>query len=153
MQVRSVGRHPASGENPTAPGGPISFSVIEIRIERYESDPNGTRTRVAGVKGRSPRPLDDGAAAGIVRPPASLEKFLGNRQVPSAKLLENGVELHKTENRVQKYLALQYNDNATMREKGRTASGARMGERFRRNRQHLVPRMPWLACRPQHHAE
>lgn len=25
------------------------------------SDPNGTRTRVAGVKGRSPRPLDDGA--------------------------------------------------------------------------------------------
>ena len=29
------------------------------------SDPNGTRTRVAGVKGRSPRPLDDGAAAGV----------------------------------------------------------------------------------------
>ena len=26
-----------------------------------EGDPNGTRTRVAGVKGRSPRPLDDGA--------------------------------------------------------------------------------------------
>ena len=25
------------------------------------NDPNGTRTRVAGVKGRSPRPLDDGA--------------------------------------------------------------------------------------------
>ena len=25
------------------------------------SDPYGTRTRVAGVKGRSPRPLDDGA--------------------------------------------------------------------------------------------
>ncbi len=26
-----------------------------------KSDPNGTRTRVAAVKGRSPRPLDDGA--------------------------------------------------------------------------------------------
>ena len=26
------------------------------------SDPYGTRTRVAGVKGRSPRPLDEGAA-------------------------------------------------------------------------------------------
>ncbi len=25
------------------------------------NDPNGTRTRVAGVKGRSPRPLDEGA--------------------------------------------------------------------------------------------
>ncbi len=64
MQVRPVGRQPTSGENPAALRGPISFSVIEIRIERYESDPNGTRTRVAGVKGRSPRPLDDGADAG-----------------------------------------------------------------------------------------
>ena len=27
------------------------------------SDPYGTRTRVAAVKGRSPRPLDEGAAA------------------------------------------------------------------------------------------
>ena len=26
-------------------------------------DPNGIRTRVAGVKGRCPRPLDDGVAA------------------------------------------------------------------------------------------
>ena len=26
-----------------------------------ESDPDGTRTRVTGVKGRCPRPLDDGA--------------------------------------------------------------------------------------------
>ena len=81
-----------------------------------KSDPNGTRTRVAGVKGRSPRPLDDGAAAGITCPPASLEKFLRNRQVPSAKLLENGVDLQKTENPIQKFLALQYNENATMRE-------------------------------------
>ena len=34
--------------------------------DRMPNDPNGTRTRVAGVKGRSPRPLDDGAAAGSV---------------------------------------------------------------------------------------
>ena len=27
------------------------------------NDPNGTRTRVTAVKGRCPRPLDDGAAA------------------------------------------------------------------------------------------
>ena len=62
------------------------------------------------MKGRRPRPLDDGAAAGIVRPLASLEKFLRSRQVPSAKLLENGVDLHKTENREKKNLALQYNN-------------------------------------------
>ena len=29
-------------------------------------DPYGTRTRVAGVKGRSPRPLDEGAAEQII---------------------------------------------------------------------------------------
>lgn len=27
----------------------------------FKCDPNGVRTRVAAVKGRSPRPLDDGA--------------------------------------------------------------------------------------------
>ena len=27
----------------------------------FQSDPDGTRTRVTGVKGRCPRPLDDGA--------------------------------------------------------------------------------------------
>ena len=35
------------------------------RLSEYQkakNDPNGVRTRVAGVKGRSPRPLDDGAA-------------------------------------------------------------------------------------------
>ncbi len=31
------------------------------RHESAKSDPYGTRTRVAGVKGRSPRPLDEGA--------------------------------------------------------------------------------------------
>ena len=31
-------------------------------------DPNGTRTRVFAVKGRRPRPLDDGAAAAAGRP-------------------------------------------------------------------------------------
>ena len=107
-QARDKGKNEAYRTCQGTPGGSLSDDT--------KSDPNGTRTRVAGVKGRSPRPLDDGAAAGITCPPASLEKFLRNRQVPSAKLLENGLDLHKTENRVQKYLALQYNDNATMRE-------------------------------------
>ena len=30
-----------------------------------KSDPYGTRTRVAGVKGRSPRPLDEGARCSV----------------------------------------------------------------------------------------
>ena len=29
-------------------------------MTRYASDPDGIRTRVAGVKGQCPRPLDDG---------------------------------------------------------------------------------------------
>ena len=32
-----------------------------MKPEAFASDPYGTRTRVAGVKGRSPRPLDEGA--------------------------------------------------------------------------------------------
>jgi hypothetical protein len=36
-------------------------SISQI-VRGMLSDPNGTRTRVAGVKGRCPRPLDDGAA-------------------------------------------------------------------------------------------
>ena len=31
--------------------------------EKKIGDPNGIRTRVAGVKGRCPRPLDDGVGA------------------------------------------------------------------------------------------
>ena len=31
------------------------------RLELSSGDPRGTRTPVAGVRGRSPRPLDDGA--------------------------------------------------------------------------------------------
>ena len=46
---------------------------------RIDSDPYGTRTRVAGVKGRSPRPLDEGAAVsgelGRRRRPDSTGKF------------------------------------------------------------------------------
>ena len=36
-------------------------AVAQTRGQQRRSDPDGTRTRVAGVKGRSPRPLDDGA--------------------------------------------------------------------------------------------
>ena len=39
------------------------FTSMHKRAAR--SDPYGTRTRVAGVKGRSPRPLDEGAAGGL----------------------------------------------------------------------------------------
>ena len=35
---------------------------VENSREKENSDPYGVRTRVAGVKGRSPRPLDEGAA-------------------------------------------------------------------------------------------
>ncbi len=37
-------------------------SAHKKRLGR-RSDPYGTRTRVAGVKGRSPRPLDEGAGS------------------------------------------------------------------------------------------
>ncbi len=47
-------RHKKKAANPTR-----MRDVGSTREKK--SDPNGTRTRVAGVKGRSPRPLDDGA--------------------------------------------------------------------------------------------
>ena len=49
--------------------------VLTRRCDFLESDPYGTRTRVAGVKGRSPRPLDEGAV---------VEDYRGNVQVYSA---------------------------------------------------------------------
>jgi hypothetical protein len=39
-----------------------TISVDRMPLAK-ENDPNGTRTRVTGVKGRCPRPLDDGASA------------------------------------------------------------------------------------------
>ena len=41
------------------------------------SDPNGNRTRVTGVKGRCPRPLDDGASF-----------FAGNCSLPATVVVE-----------------------------------------------------------------
>ena len=38
-----------------------NVGILALPSNVEKSDPNGTRTRVAGVKGRSPRPLDDGA--------------------------------------------------------------------------------------------
>lgn len=35
---------------------------LQGRARLRKTDPDGTRTRVTGVKGRCPRPLDDGAA-------------------------------------------------------------------------------------------
>ena len=55
----------------------VDPSTLLHAAERVQlrSDPYGTRTRVAGVKGRSPRPLDEGAV---------LEDYRGNVQVYSA---------------------------------------------------------------------
>ena len=48
------------------------------------SDPDGNRTRVTGVKGRCPRPLDDGASAYV---PAVIQRkiFRDRRSAPSAE--------------------------------------------------------------------
>ena len=48
---------------------PVIKRLPEHAKAKY--DPYGTRTRVAGVKGRSPRPLDEGAV--LVMPPLSAE--------------------------------------------------------------------------------
>ncbi len=40
-----------------------SFCHLSFGFRHSTSDPDGTRTRVTGVKGRCPRPLDDGAGA------------------------------------------------------------------------------------------
>src|SRR3954451_10281207 len=44
-------------------GRGTAFVVIAASRARGFGDPNGTRTRVFAVKGRRPRPLDDGADA------------------------------------------------------------------------------------------
>ena len=36
-------------------------------LYEIQSDPNGTRTRVFGVKGRCPRPLDDGVTLCLLK--------------------------------------------------------------------------------------
>lgn len=40
----------------------MSDSAVIKDMIREKSDPDGTRTRVPAVKGRCPRPLDDGAS-------------------------------------------------------------------------------------------
>ena len=52
---KRTGTGSAAGE-----GWHIGKSAEETR--RYSGTPNGTRTRVSAVKGRRPRPLDDGRA-------------------------------------------------------------------------------------------
>ena len=52
------------GGRETPPSATAARQVASKRAAALQSDPNGTRTRVAGVKGRSPRPLDDGAHIG-----------------------------------------------------------------------------------------
>ena len=50
-----------------------------VGLTRHDtSTPNGIRTRVAAVKGRSPRPLDDGSEAPIL-------SYYPYRNMPTAK--------------------------------------------------------------------
>ncbi len=49
-----------SGSKPAE--GRVSDSAVIKDMIREKSDPDGTRTRVPAVKGRCPRPLDDGAS-------------------------------------------------------------------------------------------
>ena len=63
-------REEAMGKARRAVGPPVANSLILKR----NGDPYGTRTRVTAVKGRCPRPLDEGVAAGMIyphRPPPS----------------------------------------------------------------------------------
>ncbi len=51
----------------TEPSRNVQLQLPNFNQELYDqnntlSDPNGSRTRVAGMKARRPRPLDDGAA-------------------------------------------------------------------------------------------
>ena len=51
-------QHGATSEPATAE---VRKNPLQIYSEAGSYDPYGTRTRVAAVKGRSPRPLDEGA--------------------------------------------------------------------------------------------
>ena len=44
-------------------------------VGKRDGDPNGIRTRVAGVKGQCPRPLDDGVARSSCGLYAALSKI------------------------------------------------------------------------------
>jgi hypothetical protein len=67
-------------------------NVAHIVLTLKESDPNGTRTRVTGVKGRCPRPLDDGASA--QRQQSGLRRFSADRR----RLLD-AADLNPSENK------------------------------------------------------
>src|SRR5437764_12976969 len=63
---------PTGGQTPHAAmkrRSPHSADCLSRLVEKIESDPNGTRTRVTAVKGRCPRPLDDGASGKIFKEP------------------------------------------------------------------------------------
>ena len=54
----------------------------------YVGDPNGVRTRVAGVRGRSPRPLDDGALRWVL---LVNDVFLFVKELLEARLISVGI--------------------------------------------------------------
>ena len=49
-------------------GKVVLVDIWNLQYNRCSGVPNGIRTRVAAVKGRCPRPLDDGDAAPAGRP-------------------------------------------------------------------------------------
>ena len=57
LRYRAVKRKRSQGQNSTR-------TYLVVQIQSFERTPNGIRTRAAAVKGRCPRPLDDG---GLVR--------------------------------------------------------------------------------------
>jgi hypothetical protein len=59
----------------TKPSEMLGSDGCRMASESVPSDPDGSRTRVTAVKGRCPRPLDDGAnVVGILRPEPTRKK-------------------------------------------------------------------------------
>ncbi len=61
ISLRKLENEKAEKENLKKDSRLSQLSRHSKRGKNTLSDPYGTRTRVAGVKGRSPRPLDEGA--------------------------------------------------------------------------------------------
>jgi hypothetical protein len=51
----------------TKPSTKLGLALFDGLAEANQNDPDGSRTRVTAVKGRCPRPLDDGAVKAIDR--------------------------------------------------------------------------------------
>ena len=59
-----TGLEPATSAVTGRRANQLRYRALRIQLCRWLSDPNGIRTRAAAVKGRCPRPLNDGAVTG-----------------------------------------------------------------------------------------